>query len=257
MNKKGRKENLVAPHPANRNAEKSGAFSPRRREEKAAEIRQAVEQDAVTYLRSDLLRVFAEKKAFVELLARDLADRGVSDREGKPRRTVSMYAKGLRDWQEAGDRVRMEFGVSVGDDSYREEPWSEVEGLALLRSFAHDPSMAAASRIAAIRLLLDRGPQAEEDARIRSFGMFFSELAELTDAELSRELFALTYPLTTMETLTPEQDRLYTLLSLLKEAGVMDEAQFEELRELLVATRDQPDPRATPTVGTLTTDATE
>jgi hypothetical protein len=181
MNAKGRRTNLVASHPENRNAEKAGVFSPRRRAEAAAEVKAGLAQDPAGYLSADLVELYAMSRGIVELVERDLHENGVSDRHGKERRQVSMFASHLKKCLEIQDRVRIAVGVSEGDDSYRQDAWSEGEGLDILRSFAHDPAVSDSTRFASIRFLLERKGSVVDRP-------FSADLDAMSDEEIAFQL---------------------------------------------------------------------
>lgn len=193
MNKRGHKSNLEPSHPNNRNAMKSGAYSPRRREEEAEKIRELLEENTVGYLVADELAMYADLRAYSKILAQDIAERGVSDKNGKPRRQAGAYFRTMNRCLELGEKIR---GVARADEVADDDtPWNEAEAVILLAAIARDPGEPATARIAAMKVLHQVAPAAE----VSHDREFYEGLLQLSDEELDAELEALSIPVTTGE----------------------------------------------------------
>ncbi|HKC20264.1 MAG TPA: hypothetical protein VKE27_11615, partial [Candidatus Dormibacteraeota bacterium] len=83
MNPKGTKRNLKASHPENTNAEETGLYSERRRDEKARAVRANLDEDPQATLDDDLRNRYARLEGLSELLHEYLIEHGVTDRHGK------------------------------------------------------------------------------------------------------------------------------------------------------------------------------
>lgn len=106
MNKKGNKNNLVARHPGNLNALKSGAHSPRMIQARADEIMETFEgaeqlDDAGKVHLAEVARL----KAIIELIDQDLAERGLVDKEDRERYLVRRRESYSRRLIEVTDRL--------------------------------------------------------------------------------------------------------------------------------------------------------
>lgn len=91
MNKEGHPETLVAAHPENRNAVRSGVFSPATRAPRVREFEAAItdlpaKEAVVDFLRRELAALAALAEAMDESLAVD----GIHGRRGEPRTLVSL-----------------------------------------------------------------------------------------------------------------------------------------------------------------------
>ena len=233
MNTKGKPSNLVASHKENRNAEKAGVYSPRRRAEEAAKVTARMAQDPAGYLRAELEELYADARGFHELLKCDVAENGVSDRHGNPRRQVGTLQKQIKLCIELLERLRAISGAGDSDASYRQEPWSEEEGLNLLRSWAHDSSVPAPTRFAANRFLLAHKGHSDQ----RSFR---AHVDAASDEQVARMIVEYDIEAVTRD-LSPEDSRIHDLMNLAAYTGAFQEGQYEELLAALVARIDPPD----------------
>ena len=106
MNPKGHSANLVAEHPGNTNALRSGAHSPRLIEARAAEIVEDIgianELDAMGKVS---LWTLGRQLAVLEFIEQDLSERGFTDRNGKERYLIQRRERNVRLANEALDRV--------------------------------------------------------------------------------------------------------------------------------------------------------
>jgi len=192
MNSKGDKRNLKASQPGNHNAERAGVHSERRRAEKASEVRKAIAKDPEGFLAQDPWNALAETIGESELMAQDIAERGVTDRKGNLRRVVGAHARTLKMRLELTREIEAKLAASAVEARHA-EPWSRDEGLRLLRDIAHNYVSAPGASIKAIGLLDEYAPGAEDNYNFE----YFKNLDAMTPDELDRELAALLIPITT------------------------------------------------------------
>jgi hypothetical protein len=102
MNPAGRKQNLKASHPGNRNAMKSGVYSERQIAERAERIEQAIPEVVGQFDGDDLAaHEVSRLLALREAIDGDLAKRGVTRRDGEVRSLLSIRLRvtsELRRW---------------------------------------------------------------------------------------------------------------------------------------------------------------
>jgi hypothetical protein len=146
----------------------------------------ALQADPHGYLRADQVERFAYARGYLELLVADMAEKGVSNRRGDLRRTATLFPKFLIQVQEAEDRLRVEV-MPTGLPPSFDGPFTENEGLMILRSIAHDSTAPAGARVVATRFLLGyRGDGIDLDVH--------ADLEKLSDEELDLALEALLQP---------------------------------------------------------------
>lgn len=225
MNPQGRKQNLRAAQPGNRNAEKTGVHSPRRRSEEARKIKRTLSRDPKRFLDQDLLDIFADLRAYAHLLARDIAERGVSDRHGKQRRSAGTYVRTLAMCMDLHHRIEASLAANALGNN-EAEPWSEDEMVGLLRSIAHDGRNTASGRVAAIRFLKELMPALELS---RDFA-FYMELEKLPDEELQREIDMLRAAISVKE---PPTVPAREMISIMAAQDYITEGELLTLRENL------------------------
>jgi hypothetical protein len=102
MNPRGNPESLVASHPGNANAVKHGVHSPRLIHARAAEIATELTQ-AFEFSPTERLAVHEAARciAILEAIDRDLDERGLVDKAGKPRYLLnhrSRTSRQLEQW---------------------------------------------------------------------------------------------------------------------------------------------------------------
>jgi len=91
MNKKGHPDTLVAAHPENRNAVRSGVFSPATRAARVHELEAAIADRPVKEIVVDLLRrEVAALLALAEAMDDSLSADGIQGRRGEPRNLISL-----------------------------------------------------------------------------------------------------------------------------------------------------------------------
>jgi hypothetical protein len=91
VNKKGHTQTLIAAHPGNRNAAKSGVFSPAALAPRIHELESAIAERPPEEAVTDIVRrELAALAALAEAMDHDLASGGIRARSGQPRTLVSL-----------------------------------------------------------------------------------------------------------------------------------------------------------------------
>lgn len=202
VNTKGHRETLVAAHPGNLHAVKSGAHSPRLIEARASEL---VDEfggtDTVDEAGKVALWELARLTALIEAIDRDLSERGVTDKAGKERYMLQRRERYSRRLIEVSDRVLEARSRTVKHDAIDDGPVvgeqrDYVRHLQMI-ALGHDPEARVSERLAALRLLLsleERGTTSyleanqAEDASWGDDPNFQQKLARVTeDLEASRK----------------------------------------------------------------------
>ena len=158
MNERGNPKSLVPSHPGNVNAVKQGVHSPRLIQARAAEIATELTQ-AFEFSPTQRLAVHeaARCMAILEAIDRDLDERGLEDKRGKPRYLLNhrwRVSRQLDHWlakiSEAIERQSPKQPRPRGEfaDYVR-----ELQRLAL----GHDPTASARDRLSALKELLKLG----------------------------------------------------------------------------------------------------
>lgn len=194
MNRDGNRENLRASQPANTNAEKSGVYSERRRAEKTRDVLEAMAKDP-DWLHHEVLAELAESVALSELCAKDIAQRGVTDRKGDVRRIVGTHMRALKMRQELSDRIQAQIAASEAEERHA-EPFNRAEGLRLLRDIAHSHSTGPGASVSAIKYLLE-SPEGALTPEQEYWLHFAEEWDAMSPEEQDRELMAWNIPVTT------------------------------------------------------------
>jgi hypothetical protein len=188
VNIKGHPQTLVAKHMGNANARKSGVFSATARAEATAEIAAGLAMDAGAFIEADQAARFAYARGLLDLLVADIHARGVSDRQGKPRRQVSMLMSCMRVCNEEASQLATLLDAHASDEDETRDTaraWTKGEGARILRRIANDKNAPPSSRIAAVAYL-DRSATGISD---REFDV---DLAMLSDEQLEDLLIPIT-----------------------------------------------------------------
>jgi hypothetical protein len=231
MNSSGNRRNLKASQPGNRNAEKTGVHSKRRRAEKASEVREAIDKDPEGFPAQDRRNALAEAVGLSELLAQDIAEQGITDRKGNPRRVVGMQTRLLKLRLELGEQIEAEHATSVAQARHA-EPWSPDEGLRLLRNIAHNYTSAPAASIKAIALLDEQAPAPAYNYDPE----FFDKLLNMTPEKLDLEYWALLKPNITSRAWGPADDRkLEVVQTIIRRVASRDTLADHELEPLYIS----------------------
>jgi hypothetical protein len=237
MNPEGNKETLQGPAKGNRRAEKSGVYSARRRAERIRMALEDLQKDPEGFLAEDGSALYAELVGLSELYEADIEDRGLTDRDGNPRRVVGSYSRILRQRQELRKEL-LQGLAAIAAEERNAEPFGEAEGLGLLRDIAHDRKSPAAA-VTAIRMLLDRLPATPKRYEIE----LMEELDNMTPEQLEVEVAALAYPNTTGVRLSAYKDPSELILKLASQEAIENHELLELYRS--IADRFQlPGPRA-------------
>jgi hypothetical protein len=156
VNRRGNPKTLVAAHPGNLNAVKSGAHSPRLIEARADEIISElnVTEELDEAGRIALLEV-GRLMALIEAIDRDLGERGVADRNGKERYLLQRRERYSRRLMEVTESLRE---AQVRSARRTMTPPSELKGEAVdyvrqlqFIALGHDPEAGVTHRLAALK----------------------------------------------------------------------------------------------------------
>lgn len=155
MNKRGNPESLVASHPGNLNAARHGAHSPRLIEARAAELASELAESFVFSPPQRLaLHEAARCAAILEAIDRDLDQRGLVDKAGKPRYLLNhrgRISRQLDHWLEkVSEAIRRQ---QAGDQPPRAEFADYVRELQRI-ALGQDASGSARDRLGALKELL-------------------------------------------------------------------------------------------------------
>jgi hypothetical protein len=155
MNKNGNPGSLVASHPGNTNAMKSGVYSSRFIEPRAAEIvADLTESFEFSVVQRIAVEQAARSMAILEAIDRDLDERGLVDKRGEARSLLNHRSRisGQLDRELAKIAPAIERQLSVAQPA---SPPGHSDLVAELQRIAHgqDTTATARDRIAAMREL--------------------------------------------------------------------------------------------------------
>src|SRR5712692_4526037 len=164
MNKRGNPENLVASHPGNSNVVRNGVHSPRliqaRADEIEAELTQSSEFSATERL---AVHEVARCMAILEAIDRDLDERGLVEKGGKPRYLLNHRSRISRQL----DQWLAKISETISRQSVAEQQSPPAERADYVRelqriAFGQDPTASARDRLTALKelLKLDETPSA-------------------------------------------------------------------------------------------------
>ena len=161
MNKRGNPKSLVASHPDNLNAAKQGVHSPRLIQARAAEIVGELTQ-SFEFSPAERLAVHEAARciAILEAIDRDLDQRGLVDKEGKPRYLLnhrSRTSRQLEQWLEKVSAAIERRAASEQAPSRADFP-DYVRALQRI-ALGQDATATARDRLAALNELLELGPK--------------------------------------------------------------------------------------------------
>lgn len=156
MNKRGTPENLVPSHPGNTNAARHGVHSPRLIQARASEI----EADLIQSFKFSptqrlALREVARCIAILDAIDRDLDDRGLVDKRGKPHYLLDhryRISRQLDQWL-AKISEPIERQAAAGQEPPQTEFADYVRALQRI-ALGQDPSGSARDRLAALKELV-------------------------------------------------------------------------------------------------------
>src|SRR6266536_4229414 len=158
MNKGGHPETLVAAQPGNANALKHGVHSPRLIQARAAEIVELTRSWDFSPTQRLAVHEAARCMAILEAIDRDLDDRGLVDKDGKPRYLLNHRWRVSRQLDHWLAKISEVIERQSAED--REPPRAEFADYvrALQRiALGQDPSGSARDRLAALKELLKLG----------------------------------------------------------------------------------------------------
>ena len=178
MNKRGNPETLVASHPGNTNAVQHGVHSPRLIQVRAAEIEAELTQ-AFEFSATQRLAVheLARRMAILEAIDRDLDERGVVDRGGKPRYLLnhrSSISRQLDQWlAKISETIeRQSAAEQQPPPAERADYVRELQRIAL----GQDPTASARDRVSALKELLKLDSAAGVPLEERSYSLVIRDV---------------------------------------------------------------------------------
>jgi hypothetical protein len=158
MNPRGHPENLVAAHPANLNAVRQGVHSPRLINARAAELEAELTSSGdFSSLERVAIREAACNMAILEAIDRDLDERGVVDKQGKPRYLLDKRARVSRQLEQWLSKVDSSaFPRVTAFESPRGEFGDYVRALQRI-ALGQDTDASTRDRLGALKELLKLG----------------------------------------------------------------------------------------------------
>ena len=159
MNERGHPQSLVPSHPGNLNAAKQGVHSPRLLQARAAEVASELTH---SFEFSPAERLAAHEAArciaILEAIDRDLDERGLVDREGKPRYLLNHRSRTSRQLEQWLEKVSAAIERKAASEQApaRGEFADYVRALQRI-ALGQDASATARDRLAALNRLLELG----------------------------------------------------------------------------------------------------
>ena len=156
MNERGHRESLVASQPGNANAVKGGVHSPRLIGARAAEIAGELAGSCVFSAAQRLaVEEAARSMAILEAIDRDLDERGLVDRAGKPRYLLNHRARVSRQLELWLDKIApaLKQQAAAGEEPPPAEPVEYVRALRRI-ALGRDPAVTTREQLAALKLYL-------------------------------------------------------------------------------------------------------
>jgi hypothetical protein len=157
MNEQGNPETLVGSHPGNGNAVKQGVHSPRLIQARAAELEaglaRSLELSAVQRL---ALQEVARCMAILEAIDRDLDERGLVDKAGKPRYLLNHRSRISRQLDQWLAKIPDVIGKTAAAEESQPVVGERADYVRALQRIAlgHDQTASARDRLAALKELL-------------------------------------------------------------------------------------------------------
>jgi hypothetical protein len=159
MNERGNPQSLVPSHPGNLNAAKQGVHSPRLIQARAAEIASEL-TESFAFSPAERLAVHEASRciAILEAIDRDLDQRGLVDREGKPRYLLNHRSRTSRQLEQWLEKVSAAIERKAASEQApaRGEFADYVRALQRI-ALGQDASATARDRLAALNELLELG----------------------------------------------------------------------------------------------------
>ena len=191
MNKRGHPKTLVASQPGNTNAVRSGVHSPRLIEARAGEIEAELRESFAFSLTERLaVRELARCMAILEAIDRDLDERGVVDRAGKPRYLLNHRARISRQL----DQWLAKIEAAIERQSAAEQPQpaagrAELVGELQRIALGHDRAASSRDRLSALKELLKLDETRPPPPQAATLVVHLTEdgTAEIVDAEIDAD----------------------------------------------------------------------
>jgi len=159
MNKRGNPKSLVASHPGNQNAAKQGVHSPRLIQPRAAEIASEL-TESFEFSPAERLAVHETARciAILEAIDRELDQRGLVDKEGKPRYLLNHRSRTSRQLEQWLGKV----SAAIERKAASEQTPARAEFPDYMRALqrialGHDVTATAGDQLAALKELLKLG----------------------------------------------------------------------------------------------------
>jgi hypothetical protein len=161
MNKRGNSKSLVASHPGNLNAAKHGVHSPRLIQARAAEIAGELTQ-SFEFSPAERLAVHETARciAILEAIDRDLDQRGLVDKEGQPRYLLNHRSRTSRQLEQWLEKVQAAIErKAVSEQAPPRADFADYVRALQRIALGHDGTATADDRLAALKKLLELGPE--------------------------------------------------------------------------------------------------
>ena len=155
MNKRGNPGTLVPSHPGNVNAVKQGVHSPRLIQARAAEIATELPQ-AFEFSPTERLAVYeaARCMAILEAIDRDLDERGLEDKRGKPRYLLNHRWRVLRQLEQWLAKISAAIERQSPEQPPPRAEFADYVHALQRIALGHDPTGSARDRLSALKELL-------------------------------------------------------------------------------------------------------
>jgi hypothetical protein len=179
VNKRGTPENLIPAHPGNSNATRYGVHSPRMIQQRAAEIEAELVR-SFDFSPSERLAVreAARLIAILDAIERDLDDRGLLDKNGKPRYLLDYHLRYSRQLERWLTKFSTAIERQSAPDVSTVDPFAYIQELRRI-ALGHDSSASGHDRLYALRELIrigDGGRDGSNDEPLPDWGDVFDAL---------------------------------------------------------------------------------
>ena len=157
MNERGNPETLVSSHPGNANAVKHGVHSPRLIQARAAELEAELGPSLeLSPLQRLALKEVARCMAILEAIDRDLDERGLVEKSGKPRNLLNYRSRVSRQLEQWLAKIPDETKETAADAPLQPVAGERADYVRALQRIAlgQDRTASARDRLAALKELL-------------------------------------------------------------------------------------------------------
>jgi hypothetical protein len=188
MNENGNPGSLVASHPGNTNAIKSGVYSSRSIEPRAAEIAASLtESFEFSIVQRIAVEQVARSMAILEAIDRELDERGLVDKRGEARSLLNYRSRISgqldRELAKIAPAIERQVGVNQTPSPENSDLVAELQRIAL----GQDTTATARDRIAAIRELREIKASSARDVTVGELKVPVERLDPLTRRMLGYE----------------------------------------------------------------------